>query len=179
MSDSCATPWTVSHQVPLHMRFLKQEYWSGLPLPSPGYLPDSGISPASPILAGGFLTAKLPGNRFEKTYTLQCSQQHYLQLPRHGSNLSVPQRWMENEDALHICNRILVAAVQPLSRVWLCNPVDCSPPGPPVLPESLPAIRREWTFPICSNMDRHEGYYSKWNSQTEKDTYCMMSHIRI
>ena len=44
------------------------------------------------ILAGGFFTAKLPGKQFEKTHTLQCSQQHYLQVPRHRSNVSVHQQ---------------------------------------------------------------------------------------
>ena len=47
-----ATPWTVAYQVPLSMGFSKQEYWSGLPFPSPGDLPDPGIEPASPELAG-------------------------------------------------------------------------------------------------------------------------------
>ena len=42
---SLATPWTVAHQAPLSMGFSKQEYWSGLPFPSPGDLPDSGINP--------------------------------------------------------------------------------------------------------------------------------------
>ena len=61
MSDSFVTPWTVAHQTPLSMGFLRQEYWSGLPFPSPGDLPDPGIEPASPELAGGFLTTELPG----------------------------------------------------------------------------------------------------------------------
>ena len=61
MSDSFVTPWTVAHQTPLSMGFLRQEYWSGLPFPSPGDLPDPGIEPASPGLAGGFLTTELPG----------------------------------------------------------------------------------------------------------------------
>ena len=39
----CATPWTVAHQPPLSMGFSKREYWSGLPCPSPGDLPDPGI----------------------------------------------------------------------------------------------------------------------------------------
>ena len=43
-----ATPWTVAHQAPLSMRFSRQEYWSGLPFPSPGNLPDAGIEPGSP-----------------------------------------------------------------------------------------------------------------------------------
>ena len=45
-----ATPWTVSYQVPLSMGFSRQEYWSGLPFPSPGNLPDPGIKPLSPAL---------------------------------------------------------------------------------------------------------------------------------
>ena len=45
-----ATPWTVVHQAPLSMGFSKQEYWSGLPLPSPGDLPNPGIKPRSPVL---------------------------------------------------------------------------------------------------------------------------------
>ena len=39
------TPWTVTHQAPLSVSFSRQEYWSGLPFPSPGYLPDPGIEP--------------------------------------------------------------------------------------------------------------------------------------
>ena len=59
------TPWTVAHQASLPMGFSGQESWSGLSLPPPGDLPDPGIkptSPASPALAGGFLTPKSPGN---------------------------------------------------------------------------------------------------------------------
>ena len=50
-------PMTVACQAPLSMGFLRQEYWSGLPFPSPGDLPDLGLklgSPATPALAGGF-----------------------------------------------------------------------------------------------------------------------------
>ena len=45
-----ATPWTVAYQAPLSMGFSRQEYWSGLPFPSPGDLPDPGIEPRSPAL---------------------------------------------------------------------------------------------------------------------------------
>ena len=51
--------WTIAHQVHLSMGFSRQEYWSGLPCPSPGNLPEPGIEPASlmsPTLAGGFFT---------------------------------------------------------------------------------------------------------------------------
>ena len=50
MSDSFATLWTVAHQAPPSMGFSRQEYWSGLPFPSPGDLPDPGIKPAFPAL---------------------------------------------------------------------------------------------------------------------------------
>ena len=48
MSDF-GTPWTVAHQAPLSMGFSSQEYWSGLPFPPPGDLPNPGIEPASLI----------------------------------------------------------------------------------------------------------------------------------
>ena len=43
-----ATPWTVDHQAPLFMGFSRQEYWSGLPFPPPGDLPNTWIEPLSP-----------------------------------------------------------------------------------------------------------------------------------
>ena len=58
-----ATPWTVFHHAPRSMEFSRQEYWSGLPFPSPRDLSDPEIepgSPASPALAGGFFTTKPP-----------------------------------------------------------------------------------------------------------------------
>ena len=45
-----ATPWAVAHQAPLSMEFSRQEYWSGLPFPFPGDLPDPEIEPRSPAL---------------------------------------------------------------------------------------------------------------------------------
>ena len=56
VSDS-ATPRTVACQAPRPMEFSRQESWSGLPFPSPGDLPDPGIEPGSPALAGGFFIA--------------------------------------------------------------------------------------------------------------------------
>ena len=55
--------WTVACQAPLSMEFSRQEYWSGLPFPTPGNLPNLGIkptSPASPALAGEFFTTEPP-----------------------------------------------------------------------------------------------------------------------
>ena len=52
------TLWTVDHQSPLSMGFLRQEYWRGLPFPSPRVIPDPGIEPTSPALAGRFFTGE-------------------------------------------------------------------------------------------------------------------------
>ena len=60
LSDSCVTWWTVACQAPLSMGFPRQEYWSGLPIPSPGYLPNRGNEPAYPALAGWFFTTEPP-----------------------------------------------------------------------------------------------------------------------
>ena len=55
------TPETVACQAPLSMGFSRQEYWSGLPFPSPGKIPNSGTEPTSPVLAGGFFTSEPSG----------------------------------------------------------------------------------------------------------------------
>ena len=55
------TPWTVAHQASLSMGFPRQEHRNGLPFPSPGDLPDIGIKPVSPALAGEFFTTDPPG----------------------------------------------------------------------------------------------------------------------
>ena len=54
------TPWTVTYQAPPSMGFSRQEYWSGLPFPSQGDLPDPGIKPGSPALQADALTSEPP-----------------------------------------------------------------------------------------------------------------------
>ena len=56
---NCSSPWTVVHQAPLSMGFSRQEYWSGLPFPSPGDLPDPGIECQSPALQADSLSCEL------------------------------------------------------------------------------------------------------------------------
>ena len=59
-----ATPWSVARQDPLSMGFSRQEYWSGLPFPPPGDLPDPGIKQTLvSCIAGGFFTTELPLQR--------------------------------------------------------------------------------------------------------------------
>ena len=55
------TPWTVAHHAPLSMGFPRQEYWNGLPFPSPGDLPDPGIEPRSPALQADSLPSEPRG----------------------------------------------------------------------------------------------------------------------
>ena len=55
------TPQTVASQAPLSMAFSRQEYWSGQPFPSPGYLPNPGIKPRSPALQADSLLSEPPG----------------------------------------------------------------------------------------------------------------------
>ena len=94
------TPWTVAHQAPPSTRFSSQAYWSGLPFPSPGDLPDPGINPRSPALQADTLTSEPPGKPMgtqiitiyrelsinEKSW--KTSRKDFLQLKRQGSSQS-------------------------------------------------------------------------------------------
>ena len=64
-----ATPWTVAYQSPQSMEFSRQEYWSGLPFPSPGDLPNLGIKPGSPALQADALLSEPPGSPFKGGWT--------------------------------------------------------------------------------------------------------------
>ena len=63
------TPWAVAHQASPSMGFSRQEYWSGLPFPSPGDLPDPGIELRSPALQADALTSEPPGKPTLKNKT--------------------------------------------------------------------------------------------------------------
>ena len=67
VSDS-ATPWTVTYQVPLSLEFSRQEYWSGLPLPFPGDLPNRGIKPRFSTLQADSLSSEPPGKPHNSAY---------------------------------------------------------------------------------------------------------------
>ena len=66
-----ATPWTIAYQAPQSMEFSRQEYWSGLPFPSPGDLPDPGIEPGSPTLWADALLSEPPGKPLSSSRNLQ------------------------------------------------------------------------------------------------------------
>ena len=99
-----AVPWTVASQAPLSMEFSRQEYWSGLPWPPPGDLPNPGIGPSSlvsPALPGRFFTTSAP--------------------------------WEALMNDMCVCERMCVCVCVCMcthSCPTLCNPMDYSPPGP-------------------------------------------------
>ena len=69
VAKSCPTlltPWTVACQTPLSTGFSRQGYWSGLPFPSPGDLPDPGIEPGSPALQTDSSLTELQGGQSQK-----------------------------------------------------------------------------------------------------------------
>ena len=64
------TQWTIAYQAPPSMGFSRQEYWSGLPVPFPGDLPDPGIEPRSPALQADALTSEPPGKPLKCTVSV-------------------------------------------------------------------------------------------------------------
>ena len=106
------TPWTVALQAPPSIGFSRQEYWSGLPFPSPGDLPNPGIEPRSPALQADALTSEPPGK------LLRLKKKNLLQDLSLGKSYAV------------LC---LVAQ----SCLTLCDPMECSLPGSSVYGDSL------------------------------------------
>ena len=121
-----ATPWTVAHQALLSMVFPRQEYWNGLPFPSPGDLPNLGIkptspvSPASPALAGGFFSTETHGKQgawrpLLLTWITLCEE------PPHAHSL--PHKWLpqplvstDHEDETLVTQS--AASLHPSSWTW-------------------------------------------------------------
>ena len=104
------TPRAIVPQASLSMEFSRQEYWSGLPFTSPGYLPDPGIEPGSPKLQGEYLPSELTAwfNNYEVLFYVAV-----LDHTRHPRNI------------INICMYSSVAQ----SCLTLCDPIDCSMPG--------------------------------------------------
>ena len=95
------TPWTVAHQAPLSMGFSRQEYWSGLPCPPPGDLPDPGIEPSSlisPALAGGFFTTS---TTWEAPDKLQLKKK----IPRASAKIKDPTTKAQSSQVYKYLNR--------------------------------------------------------------------------
>ena len=104
-----ATPWTAVHQAPLSMRFSRQGYWSGLPFPSPGDLPNPGIKPGFPALQADSLLTELQGkprtwkqprcpltDEWIKKLWYIYTMEYYSAIKRNGFE-TVLMRWMNLE----------------------------------------------------------------------------------
>ena len=97
------TPWTVAYQAPPSVGFSCQEYWSGLPFPSPGDLPNPGIEPGSPALQADALPSEPPGklknscifHRSENSdkHKKNCKKVLKIQLIRQLQSLSLTAVW--------------------------------------------------------------------------------------
>ena len=93
-----ATPWTVAYQAPQSMEFSRQEYWSGLPFPSPGDLPSPGIEPRSPALQADALPSEPPGKctyifsnwQQDRVSQQNCVMTFLLFIPPVGNGKSAP-----------------------------------------------------------------------------------------
>ena len=107
-----AIPWTVAYWAPLSMEFQRQQYWSGLPFPSPGDLPNPGLKPGSPALQ----TDVLPSEPYQPLCQTQYQNRstQFLVLDMEGSFKSWSQRsklvhiLSTGQDVGHIYNGILV-----------------------------------------------------------------------
>ena len=134
-----ATLWTVAYQAPLSMEFSRQEYWSGLPFPSPGDLPDPGIEPWSPALQADALPSEPPGNP-EFIYTTQenrpRSSFHVFSSVWEGGAKTVKKEYGEDrgQSKSSVCSLIW----KPLNTCWdawgsrlhhLCVACSCQSSG--------------------------------------------------
>ena len=140
----------VVHQAPLSMRFPRQEYWSGLPFPSTGDLPDPGIeliSPASPALAGRFFTTEPLGKFRYETILLQI-------LPT-NSRAKVNQRLIVCRGPLGGVRRLLHLL---FSRLW--TTAEGSRQGRSA---HLPDSENESCSVVSDSLQPH-GLYNPWNS---------------
>ena len=124
------TPWTVAHQAPLSLGFSRQEYWSGLPFPSPGDLPNPGIEPGFPALAGMFFTTETLGKPFLQWFSsvqFSCSVVSDSATPwiaARQASLSITN----SQSSLRLTS---IESVMPSSHLILCRPLLLLPPIPP------------------------------------------------
>ena len=105
------TLWTVAYKAPLSMEFSRQEYWSGLPFPSPGNIPDPGIKPRSPTLQADALLSEPPGKPKEgPERILQIFWEKYKLVLQPGTT----------DKAWYYCSLAYASTYNPLG-FWVCG----------------------------------------------------------
>ena len=112
LCQTLVTPWAAAFQAPLSIGFPRQEYWSGLPFPSPGDLLDPGIKPASPALAGRVFTAEPPG----KWWTWTPSSVQFS----HSVMYDSLWRYGLQHEHLIVLMKVLLLSVSPEARSKRC-----------------------------------------------------------
>ena len=155
MSDS-VTFWTVPHQDPLSMEFSRQEYWSGLPFPSPGDLPDPGIQPRSPTSQVDSLpfepSGKPPHNSiYLSSVQFSCSVMSDSCNPM----TAVCHASLSITNSQSLLELMSIELVMPFSHLILCCPLLLLPSVFPSIRVfsnmSVPCIRwpKYWNFSWC------------------------------
>ena len=113
-SQSCLTlcdPLTVAYQAPPSMEFSRQEYWSGLPFPSLGDIPDPGIKPMSPILQADALLSEPPGKPSTPTPQFKSINSSALSFLYSPAPTSVHDYWQNHRfDSTDLCQQSDVSA---------------------------------------------------------------------
>ena len=149
-----AIPWTVVYQASLSMGFPRQVYWSGLPFPSPGDLPDPGIKPRSPALQADVLTSE-PGRAWLSTCAASCGRLGWP--PSHHGHTRFRVTESASWGGSPLSGYGSCACLVAQSCLILCDPTDCSPPGSSVHGISQARIL-EWvaiSFPRGSSPPRN------------------------
>ena len=135
-----ATPWTVAHQNPMSMEFSRQEYWSGLPFPSPGDFPDPGIEPGSPELPADSLPSEPPGKPLTKFLVANSKKSLWF-------NAAVP-----GYAPPHLCSSFWLLGCGHAKGRRKARRVSCAPFPPPLhfqfffhllIPSLWPVLARE------------------------------------
>ena len=161
------TPWTVARQASLSLGFSRQEYWSGLPCPPPGDLPNPGMEPSSYISYIGrqiFTTSttcmkvSVMSNSLWSLGIIQARILEWVDVlfsrgssqPRDGTQVSLIAGRFFTVWASRKAHAAAAAAKLLQSCPTLCDPIDGSPPGSPV-PGILQAGTLEWVAISFSN----------------------------
>ena len=151
MSDSSMILWTVALQALLSMGFPWQEYWCGLSFPSPGDLPNPGIEPTSPVLAGRFFTTEPPGSPLLTISSLQSLSRVQLFVTSWTAACQASLSITNSRSWLKLMS---IKLVMPSNHLIFCRPLLLLPSIFPNIRvfsnESILCIRwpKDWSFSL-------------------------------
>ena len=155
LSDSLWPPWTVAHQVPPSMGFSRQKYWSGLPFPSPGDLPNAGIEPRSPALQADALTSEPPGKQCRRPGFSPWVGKIPWRRAWQPTPVFMPGENPHGQRSLVGCSPFQFSRSVVSESLW-CHGLQqdmlpCPSPTPRVYSNSCPSSR--WCHPTISSSD--------------------------